>query len=187
MRCVAGVMRCVAGVCVVCTLSPSLCPTSSAVHPVSVLVLHPREIQILRSHTVRKRSLQNRYDRNCQRTGYGKACQENRSMDKKIRINHRITPKRTLERWCSRNNAVYNTQEKTQNTHPLRRLFFQIDFLDMNDAPYGNLMSSLTRAHEKAQTKPCSLALWGPDMATKNMTRRKRGLYQPSSRGVSAP
>ena len=39
-------------VCVVFTLNRSFYPTTSAVHPVSVLILHPREIQIMWSQTV---------------------------------------------------------------------------------------------------------------------------------------
>ena len=36
---------------VVFTLNRTFYPTTSAVHPVSVLILHPREIQIMRSQT----------------------------------------------------------------------------------------------------------------------------------------
>ena len=42
-------------VVVVFTLNRSFYPTTSAVHPVSVLILHPREMQILWSQTVRQR------------------------------------------------------------------------------------------------------------------------------------
>ena len=42
-------------VVVVFTLKRSFYPTTSAVHPVSFLILHPREIQILWSQTVRQR------------------------------------------------------------------------------------------------------------------------------------
>ena len=38
---------------VVFTLNRSFYPTTPAVHPVSVLILHPREIQILWSQTVK--------------------------------------------------------------------------------------------------------------------------------------
>ena len=41
-------------VCVVFTLNRSFYPTTS-VHPVSVLIVHPREIEIMWSHTVRQR------------------------------------------------------------------------------------------------------------------------------------
>ena len=41
----------VAIVVVVFTLNRAFYPTSSAVHPVSVLILHPREIQIMWSQT----------------------------------------------------------------------------------------------------------------------------------------
>ena len=42
-------------VVVVFTLKRSFYPTTSAVHPVSFLILHPREIQILWSQTVIQR------------------------------------------------------------------------------------------------------------------------------------
>ena len=42
-------------VVVVFTLNRYFYPTTLAVHPVSVLILHPREIQIMWSQTVRKR------------------------------------------------------------------------------------------------------------------------------------
>ena len=41
-------------VVVVFTLHRSFYPTTSAVHPVSVLILHPREMQILWSQTTKK-------------------------------------------------------------------------------------------------------------------------------------
>ena len=42
-------------VVVVFTLNRSFYPTTSAVHPVFVLILHPREIQILRSVSERQK------------------------------------------------------------------------------------------------------------------------------------
>ena len=47
-------------VVVVFTLNCSFYPTTSAAHPVSVLILYPREIQIMWSQTVRQRKNKNR-------------------------------------------------------------------------------------------------------------------------------
>ena len=45
---------------VVFTLNRTFYPTTSAVHPVSVLILHPREIQIMRSQTETEKKKRNR-------------------------------------------------------------------------------------------------------------------------------
>ena len=47
-------------VVVVFTLNRSFYPTTSAVPPVSFLILHPREMQIMWSQTVRQRKTKNR-------------------------------------------------------------------------------------------------------------------------------
>ena len=45
---------------VVFKLKPSLYPTTSSVHQVSVLILHPRELQIMRSQTKTEKKQNNR-------------------------------------------------------------------------------------------------------------------------------
>ena len=50
----------VVGVVVVFTLNPSFYPTTSVIHPVSVLIIHPRKIEILLSQTAKQEKLSGR-------------------------------------------------------------------------------------------------------------------------------